>query len=154
MPIANKDAQCQQHTSEQVLPEEGTSFEQELDVDQEVIISLPQAATSASIPYIEGPKWTGLSMIVCIIDASSGRSNVKTSYKCQLAMLSESRKCKKVVGWSGDFGIDQYVSWDLSPEVCLEVIWKKCEEFCKHQTNEIRARFDLLTSFSRGMFYR
>ena len=24
---------------------------------------------------------------------------------CELAMLSEARKCKKVVAWSGDFGI-------------------------------------------------
>ena len=45
--------------------------------------------------------------------------------ECELAMLSEARKCKKVVAWSGDFGIDQYVSSDLSPEeVCLEVILK------------------------------
>ena len=45
--------------------------------------------------------------------------------ECELAMLSESRKCKKVVAWSGDFGIDEYISWDLSlEEICLEVIWK------------------------------
>ena len=69
----------------------------------------------------------------------------------ELAMLLESRKCKKVVAWSGDFGIDQYMSWDLSSEeVCLEVIWKTFEEFCKPQANEIRARFDLLTSFGQG----
>ena len=55
------------------------------------------------------------------------------------------------MAWSGDFGIDQYISWDLSPEeICLEVIWKKFEELCKLQTNEIRARFDLLTSFRQG----
>ena len=60
-------------------------------------------------------------------------------------MLSEARKCKKVVAWSGDFGIDQYISWDLPPEeVCCEVIWRKFEEFCKPQTYKIRARFDLL----------
>ena len=70
---------------------------------------------------------------------------------CELAMLSGSQKCKKVVAWSGDFEIDQYMSWDLSPEeVCLEVIWKKLEEFCKPQANEIRAIFDLLTSFRQG----
>ena len=62
---------------------------------------------------------------------------------CELTMLSEARKCKIVVAWSGDFGIDQYISWDLPPEeVCLEVIWKKFEEFCKLQRNDIRARFD------------
>ena len=50
MPRSNKNAKCEQHTSEQVLPEEETSFEQESDVDQEVITSPPQAATSAFIP--------------------------------------------------------------------------------------------------------
>ena len=41
-------------------------------------------------------------------------------------MLSEARKCKKVVAWSGDFGIDQYISWDLSPEeTTLKVISQK-----------------------------
>ena len=66
-------------------------------------------------------------------------------------MLSKAQKCKKIVAWSGDFGIDQFISWDLTPEeTCLEVIWQKFEEFCKPQTNEIRARFDLLTSFRQG----
>ena len=32
---------------------------------------------------------------------------------CELAMLPEAGKCKNVVAWSGDFGIDQYVSWYL-----------------------------------------
>ena len=31
-------------------------------------------------------------------------------------MLEERRKCKKVIAWSGDFGIDQYVSWNLTNE--------------------------------------
>ena len=35
-------------------------------------------------------------------------------------------------------------------EVYLEVVWKTIEELCKPQTNEIRARFDLLTSFMQG----
>ena len=67
---------------------------------------------------------------------------------CELVMLSEARKCKKVVAWSGDFGIDQYVSWCLPPEdVCLGIIWNKFEEFFKPQTNQVRARLNLLTSF-------
>ena len=78
----------------------------------------------------------------------------KQKLKCEnilefeLAMLTETRKCKKVIAWSGNFGIDQCVSWCLSPEeLCLDVIWNKFEECCKPQTNEVRARFDLLTSF-------
>ena len=66
-------------------------------------------------------------------------------------MLSEARKCKKVVAWSGDFGTDQYISWCLpQEELCLEMIWNKFDDFCKPQTNVIRARFDLLTSFRQG----
>ena len=66
-------------------------------------------------------------------------------------MLSEPRKCKKVLAWSNEFGLDQYVSWNTpSEELTLEIIWKKFEEFCKSQANELRARFDLLTSFKQG----
>ena len=32
-------------------------------------------------------------------------------------------------------------------ELMLDTIWEKFEEFCKPQSNEVRARFDLLTSF-------
>ena len=43
-------------------------------------------------------------------------------------MLTESRKCKKVLVWSGDFGLDHYISWNLSSEeLTLEVILKKFE---------------------------
>ena len=71
--------------------------------------------------------------------------------ECELPMLPEARKYKKVIPWSCDFGLDQYISWCLSQEeLCLEIIWKKFEDFCKPQTNELRARFDLLTSFCQG----
>ena len=54
------------------------------------------------------------------------------------------------VAWSCNFRIDQYI-WDLTPEqTSLDIIWQKYEEFCKPQTNEIRARFDLITSFCQG----
>ena len=54
------------------------------------------------------------------------------------------------MAWSSDFGIDQYVSWYLAQEeLCLEMIWNKFE-FCKPKTNEVRARFDFLTSFRQG----
>ena len=57
---------------------------------------------------------------------------------------------KKIIAWSGDFGLDQYISWNLSnEELYLDTIWQKYEEFCKPQANELRARFDLLTSFKQ-----
>ena len=56
-----------------------------------------------------------------------------------------------MLAWGGDIGLDQYVSWNIpSEELTLEVIWKRFEEFCKPQANEVRARFDLLPSFRQG----
>ena len=148
MPKSSKNTQHEQHTNETVLPEEETSYEQETDSEQEVFVRPQQDSISMYVPYTEGPKmnWT--------VDDSLYKRFIKWKIKCEnildceLAMLSEARKCKKVVAWSADFGIDQYISWDLAPEeICLEIMWQKFEEFCKPQTNKKRARFDLLTSF-------
>ena len=71
--------------------------------------------------------------------------------ECELAALPEWQKCKKVIAWSGDFGMAQYVSWGLSVEdLNLDTTWGKCEEFWKLQTNELCTHFDLLTSFRKG----
>ena len=60
-------------------------------------------------------------------------------------------KYNKVIAGSGDFGIDQYVSWCLPvDDFRLDTIWSKYVDFCKPQANEVRARFDLLTSFCQG----
>ena len=70
---------------------------------------------------------------------------------CELAILPESKNCNKVIAWSSDFGMDQYVSWCLpTEELSLDTIWSKYEDFCKSEVNEVRARFDLLTSFRQG----
>ena len=71
--------------------------------------------------------------------------------ECELATLSESRQCKKLISWSGDDGMDLVVSWGLTGrDITLETLWSKFKEFCKLQANEVRARFDLLTSFWQG----
>ena len=47
--------------------------------------------------------------------------------------------------------MDHYVSWGFpSEDLNLDTIWGKYEEFCKPQTNEVCACFDLLTSFIQG----
>ena len=47
--------------------------------------------------------------------------------------------------------MNQYVSWSLPKEdLSLDTIWEHFEEFCKPQENEVKARFDLLTSFRQG----
>ena len=51
-----------------------------------------------------------------------------------LATLPESKKCKKVIVWCGDFGMDQYVSWHLPAEdLSLDTIWAKYEDFASHK---------------------
>ena len=93
------------------------------------------------------------------VDDSLYHRHLKWKLKCQkildydLGTLPDSKKCKKVIAWSGDFGMEQYVSWCLLPEdLSLDVMWAKFEDFCKPQTNEVRARFHLLTSFRQGNF--
>ena len=56
----------------------------------------------------------------------------KNILECELAALPEPQQCKKVIAWSGDFGMDQYVSWGLTKEeLKLDTIWTQFEEFCK-----------------------
>ena len=64
----------------------------------------------ACMPYIEGPAmdWT-------VNDGLYSRFlkwklRCENILECELAMLSEARKCKKVIAWSGDFCLDQYIS--------------------------------------------
>ena len=80
------------------------------------------------------------------------RLKCKNILECELAaLLPEKQKCKKVIAWSGDFGMDKYVSWSLpKDELSFNTIWDIFEEFCKYQSNEVRACFDLLTTFIQG----
>ena len=103
------------------------------------------------MPYIEGPKMDGT------VNDGLFHRFLKWHLKCEnileheLAALPEHQKCKKVIAWSGNFGMDQYVSWSLpSEELTLDKIWGKFEEICKLQSNEVQAHFDLLTSFRQG----
>ena len=66
------------------------------------------------MPYIKGPKmdWT--------VNDSLYHHFLKWKLKCEnileceLAALPEPQQCKKLIAWSGDFGMDQYVSWGLT----------------------------------------
>ena len=75
----------------------------------------------------------------------------KNILECKLVALPEHQQCKKLIAWSGDCRMDQYVSWILSSnELTLDTIWGKYEEYCKPQSNKVWARFDLLMSFRQG----
>ena len=137
-------------------PGDTASSDQEIDQEPDSEVSFhpsrtQQAIPTMSMPYIEGPKmdWT-------VNDALYHRFlkwclKCENILECDLAALPEQEKCKKVIAWSGDFGMDQYVSWDLSSEdLNLDTIWRKYEEFCKLQTNEVHTNCDLLASFRQG----
>ena len=115
-PVFSEDetSYAQEFNTEEVSirsPQASTSCAQESDIEQKVIIKSPQQVpTSMYVPYIEGPKmsWT--------VDDGLYNRFIKWKLKCknildcELAMLSDARNCKKVVAWSGDFQIDQYIS--------------------------------------------
>ena len=113
-------------------------------------ISQVQAMQQIYMPHIKRPKMDRTVNDSLYHRFIKWKTKCENKIDCEQAMLSEVRKCKKVVAWSGDCGIDQYVSGCLlQEELCLEMIWNMFEEFCKPQTNEVRARFNLLTSFSK-----
>ena len=61
--------------------------------------------------------------------------------ECKLTALQERQQCKKVIAWSGDFGMDQYVSWGLpTDQLTPEIIWGRYEEFCKPKSNEVHVQ--------------
>ena len=107
----------------------------------------PLVLVGMYMPYIEGPHmdWTVNDNLYhrflkwCL--------KCKNILECKLAALLECQKCKKVISWSRDCGIDQYVSWSLpSNELTLDAIWGKYEEYCRPQSNKVWARFNLLMS--------
>ena len=127
-----------------------------LDQDQDPDVSFHPAVPSPSVPtmfmpYIEGPKmnWT-------VDDGLYHRFlkwhlKCETILDCELANLPSKQKYQKVIAWSGDFGMDLYVSWSIpKEELMLDAIWTKFEGFSKPQANEVRARFDLTYQFLSG----
>ena len=75
------------------------------------------------MPSIEGPKmyWTVNDNLYHRF--LKWKSKCENKLDCELAMLSETRKYKKNVAKSGDFGIDQYVSLNLPKDaLTLDVV--------------------------------
>ena len=103
------------------------------------------------VPYVEGPKMDWTVDDVLHSRFIRWRIKCKNILDCELAILQESVKCKKVIQWSGDAGLDMNISWNLlTEEVTLQTIWSRFEEFCKPQSNAVCTRFDLLTAFWQG----
>ena len=133
------------------------STHEESEPEQEVYINhthphAPQPVyTNMYMPYIEGPKMDWMVSNALYHRFLKWKLKCENILECEFAALSECQKCKKIIAWSGNFEMDQYVSWGLSKDdMNLDTIWERFEDFCKLQSNEVHAQFDLLTSFHQG----
>ena len=114
-------------------------------------VGQPQPAAGIYMPYIEGPHMDWAVNDILYHRFLKWHLKCENSLECELTALLECQQCKKVIAWSRDCGMDQYVSWNLSSnELTLDTIWGKYEEYCKPQSNKVWARFDLLMSFRQG----
>ena len=145
-------ASSQQDTNE-ISQEELTSSDQE--TDPEVTFNAPrqqpQVVPSMFIPYIEGLKmdWT-------VNDGLYHRFlkwhlKCENILECELAALPEKATMQESdsLVWGFWDGPICFLGLANQP-VTLEIIWGKFAEFCKPQSNEVCARFDLLRSFWQG----
>ena len=115
MPKAAKNSNHVENTSENEYQADSNLSHESSSDDHEVFFN-PQPSTHNKVQempsmimfmsYIEGPSmdWT-------VNDNLSNRFlkwklKCKNILECELAMLPEARKCKKIVVWSGDFGLD------------------------------------------------
>ena len=140
-------------TEEEASHDESSTHE-ESEPEQEVYINhtnAPQPVyTNMYMPYIEGLKMDWMVNNMLCHRFLKWKLKCENILECELTALPECQMCK-VIEWSGNLGMDQYVSWGLSKDdMKLDTIWERFEDFCKLQSNEVHAQFDLLTSFHQG----
>ena len=108
-----------------IVSQESSNSDVEMEVQSPQFVQLSTSQPQPFVqpmfmPYTEGPKldWT--------VNDSLYHRFLKWKLKCEnildceLAMFPDSKKCKKIIVWSGDFGmvwiLVWYVSWYLPPE--------------------------------------
>ena len=131
------------HNSTDLAAASDSDHDYDPDVSFHPAVS-PNQVPTMFMPYIEGPKMNWMVDDCLYHRFLKWHLKCETILVCKLANLPTKQKCKKVIAWSSNFGMDLYVSWNIPKEdLTLDVIWSKFEEFSKHQTNEVRACFDL-----------
>ena len=133
MPKSKTSAKAQPSTLHDEEVERHSHLEESASSDKESDAELsfhtipphaqPQFPPTMYMPYIEGlcMDWTAYDGLYHRF--LKWRLKCKNILECELAALPECQKCKKVVAWSGDFGMDQYVSWGLPKEdLSLDII--------------------------------
>ena len=133
--------------------QENLSSDQETEMqvlEQQLSPSQAQFVPDMYMPFIEGPKMDWRVNDGLYHRFLKWKLKCENILDCELTMLHQSKKCKKVLAWRGDFGMDQYVSWCLPPN---ELTWTQfglIRRFLQAQANEVRARFDLPSNFCQG----
>ena len=75
-----------------------------------------QVIPSMYMPYVEGPRMDRTVNDGLCHHFLKWRLKCENILKCELAVPPSKAKCKKVIAWSGDFGMDQYMPWSLPKE--------------------------------------
>ena len=115
MPKPRKTTKAFSHAMENVQQESSThegspSSGQEQHPEVFFQTSQAQVVPNMFMPFIEGPKMDWTVSHGLYHRSLKWHLKCENILECELAMLPERRQCKKVIAWSGDFCMDQYVS--------------------------------------------
>ena len=120
------------------------SINEESEPEQEVILNHPHPNTPQPVytnmymPYIKGLNMDWMVNNALYHRFFKWKLKCENILECDLTALPECQKCKKVITWSSNFGMDQYILWWLSKdEMNLDTIWERFEDFCKPQSNGV-----------------
>ena len=120
--------------TEEEASQNESSIHEESEPEQEVYINhthpkTPQLVyTNIYMPYIEGPKMDWMVNDVLYHRFLKWKLKCKNILECELTALPKYQMCKKVIAWSSNFGMDQYISWGLSKDsMNLDTIWDRFE---------------------------
>ena len=111
----------------------------------------PEKEKDIVAPFIQGPSmdWTmddGL-----YSHFQTWKISCNLILDSELCELSEVRKINTLLCWSSDFGIKKLKSWQKEPsQLTLNFIWGEYESYCKPQSNELRAWYDILKKLTQG----
>ena len=111
----------------------------------------PKKEKDIVAPFIQGPSmdWTmddGL-----YSHFQTWKISCNLIMDSELCELLEVRKINTLLCWSRDFGIKKLKSWQKEPsQLMLNFIWGEYESYCKPQSNELRAKYNVLKKLTQG----
>ena len=131
--------------AEEEASHDETSINEESEPEQEVTINHPHpnapqpVYTNMYMPYIKGPKMDWMVNDALYHRFLKWKLKCENILECELTALPECQKCKKVITWSSNFGMDQYMYPGDYPKMKmnLDTIWERFGDFCEPQSSEV-----------------